>query len=121
MTWLNAWCLPLIMPKPPARPCPIGGPDCITQGELLSMIAKEAGIKATYTKGVTKEALIQRVRSNPQQSFFTAEQIQDFIVDSKIDHTAIIDLFGIEFQRVADYIRQAVPRVQAAMAGQQKK
>jgi len=107
--------------KTSRKTLPIGGPDCITQGELLSMIAKEAGIKATYTKGVTKEALIERVRSNPQQSFFTAEQIQDFIVDSKIDHTAVIDLFGIEFQRVADYIRQAVPRVQAAMAGQQKK
>jgi hypothetical protein len=38
---------------------------------------------------VSKEQLIEMVKNNPQQSFFTAEQIQDFIVDSIIDHTEI--------------------------------
>jgi len=29
-------------------------------------------------------------------------------------------MFGVEFQRVGDYIKQAVPRVKTAMAGQPK-
>jgi NADH dehydrogenase len=107
-------------PKASNKTITMGGPDCLTQGELLNMIAKEAGLKANYTKGMSKEALIQSIKANPQQSFFTAEQISDFIVDSKIDHSVIRGMFGVEFQRVGDYIRQAVPRVKAAMASQPK-
>ncbi len=99
----------------------IGGPDCITLGDLLNMIVKEAGIEAYYTRGVSKEALMQSIKKNPAQSLFTARQIEDFIVDSKIDHAALRDMFGLEFQRVEDYIRQAVPRVQAALAGHCKR
>lgn len=98
----------------------MGGPDCITQGELLNMIAKEAGVNANYTKGVSKEQLIERVKSNPEKSFFTAEQLQDFIMDSKIDHTIIKEIFGVEFQRVGDYIKETVPKVKAAMVKQGK-
>jgi len=98
----------------------IGGPDCITQGELLNMIAKEAGVNANYTKGFSKEQLIESVKSNPQKSFFTAEQLQDFIIDSKIDHNLIKKMFGIEFQRVGDYIKKTVPKVKASMAKQEK-
>jgi uncharacterized protein YbjT (DUF2867 family) len=98
----------------------MGGPDCITQGEILNMIAKEAGVNANYTKGFSKEQLIEMVKSNPQKSFFTAEQLQDFIIDSKIDHSIIKEVFGIEFQRVEDYIKKAVPKVKAAMAKQKQ-
>ncbi len=107
-------------PKASNKTITMGGPDCLTQGELLNMIAREAGLKAHYTTGMSKEALIQSIKANPQQSFFTAEQISDFIVDSKIDHSVIRDMFGVEFQRVGDYIKQAVPRVKAAMASQPK-
>jgi NADH dehydrogenase len=98
----------------------IGGPDCITQGDLLNMIAKEAGIKANYTQGVSKEKLIEMLKSNPEKSFFTAEQIKDFINDSKLDHTVIKEIFGIEFQRVEDFLKKAVPIVKASMAKQEK-
>jgi len=107
-------------PKASNKTVAIGGPDRLTQGELVNMIAREAGLKANYTAGMSKEALIQSIKANPQQSFFTAEQISDFIVDSKIDHSVIKNMFGVEFQRVGDYIKQAVPRVKAAMAGQPK-
>lgn len=98
----------------------IGGPDCITQGDLLNMIAKEAGIKANYTQGVSKEQLIEMVKNNPQKSFFTAEQIKDFINDSKLDHREIKEIFGIEFQRVEDFLKKAVPVVKASMGKQGK-
>ncbi len=98
----------------------IGGPDCVTQGEALNLIAKEAGVNANYTKGSSKEQLIAMVKSDPHQSFFTAEQLQDFIIDSKIDHSVIKDTFGVEFERVGDYIRKAVPRVRDALAKQAK-
>jgi NADH dehydrogenase len=98
----------------------MGGPDCITQGELLNMIAKEAGVNANYTKGMSKEQLIQGVRNNPEKSFFTVEQLQDFIIDSKIDHHIIKEIFGIEFQRVGDYIKETVPKVKAALAKQKR-
>jgi NADH dehydrogenase len=107
-------------PKASNKTIAMGGPDCLTQGELLHMIAREAGVKANYTTGMSKEALIQSIKANPQQSFFTAEQISDFIVDSKIDHSVIRDMFGVAFQRVGDYLRQSVPRVKAAMASQPK-
>lgn len=98
----------------------IGGPDCITQGDLLNMIAKEAGIKANYTQGVSKEQLIEMVKSNPQKSFFTPEQIKDFINDSKLDHATINHIFGIPFQRVEDFLKKAVPAVKASMTKQEK-
>jgi NADH dehydrogenase len=98
----------------------IGGPDCVTQGEILNMIAKEVGVDANYTKGFSKEQLIAMVKSNPQQSFFTAEQLQDFIIDSKIDHSVIKDTFGVEFERVGNYIKKTVPRVKDALAKQAK-
>ena len=98
----------------------MGGPDCLTQGELLNMIAKEAGVNATYTKGFSKEQLIEMVKKNPQQSFFTAEQLQDFIVDSKINHSVIKEMFGVEFQSVGDYIKEAVSKVKAALSKQTK-
>jgi len=60
------------------------------------------------------------VKSNPQQSFFTAEQLQDFIIDSTIDHNVIKEIFGIRFQRVGEYIKKAVPEVKAALAKQEK-
>ena len=94
----------------------IGGPDCITQGDLLNMIAKEAGIKANYTEGVSKEQLIAMVKSNPQKAFFTAEQLQDFLIDKKIDHAPIQEIFGIKFQTVGEYLKQAVPAVKEALA-----
>jgi nucleoside-diphosphate-sugar epimerase len=114
-----AHCMVLAADNPKAsnKTIVIGGRDCITLGDLLNMIAKEAGIKANYTYGVSKESLLQSIKKNPGQSLFTARQIEDFMVDSKIDHTAIRDMFGLEFQRVEDYIRLAVPRVQASMAG----
>jgi NADH dehydrogenase len=108
-------------PKASNKTITMGGPDCITLGALLNMIAKEAGINAHYTEGVGKEALMQSIKKNPVQSLFTARQIEDFMVDSKIDHRAIRNMFGLEFQRVGDYIRQAVPRVQAAMASHRKR
>jgi len=98
----------------------IGGPDCVSQGEVLNMIAKEAGVDANYTKGFSKEQLIAMVKSNPQQSFFTAEQLQDCIIDSKIDHSVIKDTFGVEFEHVGDYIKKAVPRIRDALAKQAK-
>ena len=117
-----AKCMVAAVDTPAAsnKTLPIGGPDCITQEEALNMIAKEAGINANYTKGMSKEQLIDMVKKNPQQSFFSAEQLQDFIIDSKIDHTVIKEIFGIEFQRVGNYIKDAVPRVKAAMAKQGK-
>jgi len=84
------------------------------------MIAKEAGVNANYTKGVSKEQLIESVKNNPKKSFFTAEQLQDFIIDSKIDHNIIKETFRVEFQRVEDYIKEAIPRVKAALAKQGK-
>ena len=84
------------------------------------MIAKEAGVNATYTKGFSKEQLIEMVKKNPQQSFFTAEQLQDFIVDSKINHSVIKEMFGVEFQSVGDYIKEAVSKVKAALSKQTK-
>jgi len=107
-------------PKASNKTLSIGGPDCITQGELLNMIAKEAGVNANYTKGVSKEQLIESVKNNPKKSFFTAEQLQDFIIDSKIDHNIIKETFRVEFQRVEDYIKEAIPRVKAALAKQEK-
>jgi len=106
----------LTNPKAVNKSLEIGGPDCITQGDLLNMIAKEAGIKANYTEGVSKEQLIEMVKANPQRSFFSAEQIRDFINDTILDHKVIKDMFGIEFQSVRDFIKKAVPEVKAAMA-----
>lgn len=98
----------------------IGGPDCITVRELLNMIAQAAGIKTDYTEGISKEQLIEMVKKNPQASFFTAEQIQDFINDNIIDHAPIKEIFGIEFQRVGDYLKKAVQQAKATMADQTK-
>jgi uncharacterized protein YbjT (DUF2867 family) len=98
----------------------IGGPDCVTQGDFLNMIAREAGIQAHYTEGVSKEQLIERIKANPQKSFFTAEQLQDFLNDSIIDHNPIKEIFGITFQRVGDYLKKTVPEVKAALAKEQK-
>ena len=111
----------LTNPKSANKSLEIGGPDCITQGDLLNMIAKEAGIKANYTEGVSKEQLIEMVKANPQKSFFTAEQIKDFMNDTILDHKGIKDIFGIEFQHVSDFVKKAVPAVKAAMAKQQGK
>ncbi len=110
----------LTNPKAANKSLEIGGPDCITQGDLLNMIAKEAGIKANYTEGVTKEQLIEMVKANPQKSFFTAEQIKDFINDTILDHKVIKDIFGIEFQHVSEFIKNIVPAVKASMAPQGK-
>jgi NADH dehydrogenase len=117
-----AQCMVLAADNPKAsnKIIPIGGPDCITLSDLLHMIAKEAGFKAHFTSSVSKEVLLQSIQNNLRQSLFTARQIQDFMLDSTIDHAAIRDMFGVEFQRMGDYIRQAVPRVRAAMAGRQK-
>jgi len=98
----------------------IGGPDCITQGDLLNMIARVAGIQTTYTEGVSKEQLIAMAKSNPQKGFFTAEQLQDFINDMKIDHKPVLEMFGVKFQTLEDYLQKAVPRVKAALEQQQK-
>jgi NADH dehydrogenase len=106
----------LVNPKASNKTLEIGGPDCITQGDLLNMIAKEAGIKANYTEGVSKEQLIAMVKSNPQKAFFTAEQLQDFLIDKKIDHAPIHEIFGIKFQTVGEYLKQAVPAVKEALA-----
>jgi len=103
-------------PKASNKTLEIGGPDCITQGDLLNMIAKEAGINAHYTRGVSKEDLIARVKSNPQQAFFTAEQLEDFMIDKKIDHGIIQEIFGIKFLPVADYLKTAIPAIKAALA-----
>jgi hypothetical protein len=86
------------------------------------MIAKEAGIKAHYTEGVSKEELIARLKSNPQKAFFTAEQLQDFLIDKKIDHKPIQEIFGIKFQPVGEFLKQAVPAIKEALAksGQQQ-
>jgi len=106
----------LTNPKASNKTLEIGGPDCITQGDLLNMIAKEAGINAHYTRGVSKEDLIARVKSNPQQAFFTAEQLEDFMIDKKIDHGIIQEIFGIKFLPVADYLKTAIPAIKAALA-----
>lgn len=98
----------------------IGGPDCITQADLLNMIAKEAGINTTYTDGVSKEELIEMLKQNPERSFFTAEQIKDFINDTILDHNEVKSIFGFEFERVSDFIKKAVPQVKAQMAKQQQ-
>lgn len=112
----------LTNPKAAYKTLEIGGPDCITQGDLLNMIAQEAGINAHYTEGVSKEQLIAMVKSNPQKAFFTAEQLQDFLIDKKIDHSVIQEIFGIKFQTVGEYLKQAVPAVKEALAkgGQQQ-
>ena len=110
----------LTNPKASNKTVEIGGPDCITQGELLNMIAREAGIETEYVEGISKEDLIERVKSNPQSSFFTAEQIMDFFNDKILDYTVVDEMFGIEFQHVGDYLKEAVPRVKAAMAKQGK-
>ena len=94
----------------------MGGPDCLTWGEFLTMIAKEAGINAHYTKGISKEALIEGIRKNPGNRVFSPEQIQDVLFDSVIDFKQIHDIFNMEFQRVADFLREAVPRVRAALS-----
>lgn len=113
-----AQCMVLALDNPRASrlTLEIGGPDCITQGDLLNIIARIAGIQTTYTEGVSKEQLIAMVRANPQQGFFTAEQLQDFIVDKKIDHRPVVDIFGLKFQTLEDYLRNAVPRIKAASA-----
>jgi len=108
-------------PKAANKSIEIGGPDCITQGDLLNMIAKEAGINARYTEGVSKEQLIEMVKANPKKSFFSAEQIKDFINDTILDHQLIRNMFGVEFQRVQEFIKQVVPAVKANMAKQQGK
>ena len=117
-----AKCMVVAVDSPAAsnKTLSMGGPDCITQGDVLNMIAKEAGVNAHYTKGFSKEQLIESVKNNPKKSFFTAEQLQDFIIDSKIDHNIIKETFRVEFQRVEDYIKEAIPRVKAALAKQGK-
>lgn len=112
----------LTNPKASHKTLEIGGPDCITQGDLLNMIAQEAGINAHYTEGVSKEQFIAMVKNNPQKAFFTAEQLQDFLIDKKIDHSVIQEIFGIKFQTVGEYLKQAVPAVKEALAkgGQQQ-
>lgn len=107
-------------PRASQKTLEIGGPDCITQGDLLNIIAREAGIQTTYTEGVSKEQLIAMIKSNPTKGFFTAEQIQDFVIDRGIDHKPVQEIFGIAFQRVEEYIQKAVPRIKAALAQQQK-
>ena len=77
----------------------MGGPDCLTWGEL-TMIAKKLGINAHYTKGISKEALIEGIRKNPGNRVFSPEQIQDVLFDSVIDFTQIHDIFNMDFQRV---------------------
>jgi len=94
----------------------MGGPDSLTYGEFLTMIAKEAGINAHYTKGVSKEALIEGIRKNPEKRVFTPEQIQDVILDSIIDFKQIQAIFNIEFHRLEDYLKVAVPRVRTALS-----
>lgn len=93
----------------------MGGPDSLTWGEFLTMIAKQAGIKAHYTKGISKEALIEGIRKNPGNRVFSPEQIQDVLFDSVINFKQIHDIFNMEFQRVGDFLREAIPRVQAAL------
>jgi len=110
----------LTNPKASNKTLEIGGPDCITSAELLNMIAKEAGINTTYTEGVSKEQLIEMVKSNPQKSFFSVEMIKDFYNDKRLDFKIIHEIFGIEFQRVGDYIKETVPGVKAALAKQGK-
>jgi len=94
----------------------IGGPDTITQGDLLNMIAKEAGINAHYTESISKEQLMEKVKSDPENSFFTPEQLKDFLADSEVDHAAIKEIFGIEFLRVEDFIKETIPKVKAELA-----
>ena len=110
----------LTNPKASHKTLEIGGPDCITSAELLNMIAKEAGIHTTYTEGVSKEQLIEMVKSNPQKSFFSVEMIKDFYNDKRLDFKIIDEIFGIEFQRVGEYIKETVPKVKAALAKQGK-
>jgi NADH dehydrogenase len=110
----------LTNPKASKKTLEIGGPDCITSAELLNMIAKEAGIPTTYTEGVSKEQLIEMVKSNPQKSFFSVEMIKDFYNDKRLDFTIIDKIFGIEFQRVGAYIKETVPKVKAALTKQGK-
>jgi hypothetical protein len=110
----------LTNPKASHKTLEIGGPDCITSAELLNMIAKEAGIHTTYTEGVSKEQLIEMVKSNPQKSFFSVEMIKDFYNDKRLDFKIIDEIFGIEFQRVGDYLKETVPKVKTAIAKQGK-
>ncbi len=97
----------------------IGGPDCITQADLLNMIAKEAGINTSYTEGISKEQLIEGLKQNPERSFFTAEQIKDFINDTVLDHSEVKSIFNIEFDNVENFVKQAVPLVKKQMEKQQ--
>ena len=110
----------LTNPKALNKTLEIGGPDCITQAELLNMIAKEAGINTTYTEGVSKEELIEMVKKNPERSFFSVEMLKDFFNDKRLDFKIIDEIFGIEFQRVGDFLKEAVPRVKAALTKQGK-
>jgi hypothetical protein len=87
---------------------------------MRTLQSDEARIKANYTEGISKEQLVEQVKSNPQRSFFTAEQIQDLINDEKIDHKIIKDIFGFAFERAEDYLKKAIPEVKAAMAKQMK-
>jgi uncharacterized protein YbjT (DUF2867 family) len=103
-------------PKASRMTIEIGGPDCITACDLLNMIARVAGIHTTYTEGVPKEQLVAMVKNSPQKGFFTAEQIQDFLLDKSIDHGPVRDMFGITFQTIEEYLKEAVPRVKAALA-----
>jgi hypothetical protein len=84
------------------------------------MIAKEAGINTTYTEGVSKEELIEMVKKNPERSFFSVEMLRDFFNDKRLDFKIIDEIFGIEFQRVGDFLKEAVPRVKAALTKQGK-
>lgn len=117
-----AKCMAIALDNPRASnmTLEIGGPDCITQGDLLNMIARIAGIHTIYTDGVSKEQLIAMVRANPQKGFFTAEQLQDFIIDKEIDHKIVQDIFGVRFQTVEEYLKTAVPRIQALLEKQTK-
>ena len=93
-----------------------GGPETITQGDLLNMIAKKAGINANYTKGASREELIERARQHPEKSFFSPEEIQDFYTEKDGDYSAAQEIFDFPFQRVEDYLNIAVPEVIATFA-----
>ena len=103
-------------PKASLMTIEIGGPDCITSCDLLNMIAREAGIHTTYTEGVPKEQLVEMAKNSTHKGFFTAEQIQDFLIDKRIDHGPVRDMFGFTFQKIEDYLKEAVPRVKAALS-----
>jgi len=93
----------------------MGGKETITQGDLLNMIAKEAGIDTIYRKGTSKEELINRARENPAKSFFKPDEIDDFLNDNVIDHQPIVDIFGFEFQTIADYLKTAILEVKETL------